>query len=211
MLNFRIEKKLIRKNNLAIVGLDEVGRGPIAGPLAVGAVFLDLDFHLSLGGGECWWKLVNDSKKLAPKIRAQLANKIEKSFPTQVGMVSAKYIDSYGLTKAIEKATQKAIKKFKSLKPLFLVDGKNRFFKSKRLRQIAIKSGDAKIFSVACASIIAKVKRDNYMKTIHNKWPKYRFDLNKGYGTRHHFHTLNQFGPCRLHRVSFAPLRKKGS
>lgn len=207
MLNFSLEKKLI-KNNGFVVGLDEVGRGPLAGPVAVGAVIFNLDFFKKEKRKNCWWREVNDSKKLSENKRERLAKLIKSHFICAVSMESSKIIDRFGINGAIERASLKALKKIKFKKGVLLLDGNRKFIAEKEFQQELFKGGDGLVFTIACASIVAKVERDNWMKKNHKKWPEYNFCQNKGYGTAFHLKTIREIGPCPLHRLSFAPLKK---
>lgn len=211
MLNFRIEKRLKIRSGKIILGMDEAGRGPIAGPVAVGAVLVDANIFNHIREGDVWWRKINDSKKLAPPEREKLYQFINKNVPCGVGMVSAKYIDRYGINKAIKRAATLALKTLKVEPGIILQDGNRKFLKIKNCSQRTITKGDGRLWSIACASIVAKVSRDHYMNKISRRYPKYNFDKHKGYGTKLHFSLLEKYGPCRLHRFSFAPLRNRGS
>lgn len=209
MINFRTEKRLNKKTNKIIVGMDEAGRGPIAGPVAVGAVLCDCAFYKSITSNDKWLKKVNDSKKLSPDRREKIYQKIQNKMLFGVGFSSAKIIDRYGINKAIERAAKKALKKL-NLKPdLILLDGNRKFIKRKTCKQQEIKKGDARIFSIACASIMAKVARDRLMKSANERWPGYGFLRHKGYGTEFHLKRLKRLGPCLFHRMSYAPLKNR--
>lgn len=210
MLNFRIEKRLTLNTGKMIVGMDEAGRGPIAGPISVGAVLLNFDFYDKIREKDIWWKKINDSKKLPAKQREKFFQYIKKYIPFGVGMVSEKYIDRFGLTKATEAAAKKALKGLRVTPEILLVDGNKKFLYLKKCSQRLIVDGDAKLFSIACASIVAKVTRDLYMIKTSQKWPAYHFHEHKGYGTKKHLELIEKHGPCPLHRMSFAPLKNHG-
>lgn len=209
MLNFRIEKHLCLKSGKFIVGMDEAGRGPIAGPVAVGAVLIDKDFIKIFSQKNTWWRKINDSKKIIPAEREKLFKYISQNIPFGVGMASAKYIDRYGISKAIEKAAKSALKSLKIKPEIILQDGNRKFIQLKKCSQRMIVKGDGLLWSIACASIVAKVTRDNFMKKAGRHYPKYYFNRHKGYGTKLHISCLEQFGPCPIHRFSFAPLRNR--
>jgi len=209
MLNFRIEKRLKQRSDKSIVGMDEAGRGPIAGPVAVGAVLVDNNFLKNVRKHNTWWRRINDSKKLAPVEREKLFKFITKNIPFGLGMVSAKYIDRFGIKKATEKAARKALLGLTIRPALILQDGNRKFLNQKKCSLRLITKGDGLLWSIACASIVAKVARDNYMRQIARRFPRYHFDKHKGYGTKLHLSCLTQFGPCSLHRFSFAPLRNR--
>ena len=210
MLNFRIEKRLLLNTGKKIVGMDEAGRGPLAGPIAVGAVLLDFEFYNKIRKEDNWWKRINDSKKLLPEQREKIFEYIQKYIAFSVGMVSEKYIDRFGLTKATKNAAQKALKKLGVKPEILLVDGNRKFLDLEKCSERFIIDGDAKLFSIACASIAAKVPRDRYMIKTGKKWPVYLFHKHKGYGTKIHLNLIEKYGPCPLHRMSFAPLKNHG-
>jgi len=210
MLNFRIEKRLLLNTGKKIVGMDEAGRGPLAGPIAVGAVLLDFEFFNKIRKEDTWWKKINDSKKLLPKQRENIFEFLQKNTLFSVGMVSEKYIDRFGLTEAIKTAARKALKELGVKPEILLVDGNRKFLYLKKCSERFIINGDAKLFSIACASIVAKVTRDRYMIKTGKKWPVYLFHKHKGYGTKTHLDLIDKYGPCPLHRMSFAPLKNHG-
>ena len=197
--NFEEEKILWKKGFKCVVGLDEAGRGPLAGPVVAAAVFVDFDSQKLLNG-------VNDSKKLSEKQRDFFYKIItgNKNVKWGIGIVSEKIIDRLNILEATKLAMQKAIK---NLKPDFLLLDGNFKIKSKILQKSIIK-GDQKVMSIAAASIIAKVTRDRIMQKLHKKYPKYGFDKHKGYGTKLHIKMLEEFGVCPAHRKSFAPVSK---
>lgn len=205
--NFNEEKKLWKQGYKNVVGLDEAGRGPLAGPVVAAAVCVAANAKILLKG-------INDSKKLSEKQRENFYKILtnHKEIKWGIGTVSEKVIDRVNVLEATKLAMQKS---FKKLSPDFLlVDGnfivrqKNR--KSIRKKEILEKTfikGDQKIFSIAAASIIAKVTRDRIMKKYHKKYPKYGFDKHKGYGTVLHMENLKKFGLCKIHRKTFYPAR----
>jgi ribonuclease HII len=207
--NFTKEKELWKKGYKFVAGLDEAGRGPLAGPVVAGAVIV-LDYK------KLKIKNVNDSKKLSEKQRECLYDILtnDKNIKWGVGIVSEKIIDKKNILEATKLAMGKS---FKRLKPDFLlVDGNFEIDLKEAAfaqgfgvpRQKSIVKGDQKVFSIAAASIIAKVTRDRMMQKYHKKYPQYGFDKHKGYGTRAHFKSLKKFGPCKIHRRSFYPVNK---
>ena len=210
MLNFRIEKRYLERNKNIIVGMDEAGRGPLAGPVAVGAVLITPRFFGRIKIEDEEWRWIDDSKKINASRRVLLYKYLNKNFRVSCGMASAKYIDKYGLGKAINKAAREAIRRLKIKPDLILLDGNRCFIFNKTFKQRSVKKGDRRLFSVACASIIAKVARDEFMERIDKKWPQYNFKKHKGYGTKEHFKNIFQHGPCPLHRLTFAPLKYLG-
>jgi len=171
-----------------LCGIDEAGRGPIAGPLVVAAVVLKQD----IDG-------LADSKKLTPKRRQELYEIIKKSSKYYIHQVDAKKIDEYGLSKAINESLN-AIKKFFGNSVEFLFDGNSSFGVSGI--QTLIKA-DTKVATVSAASILAKVYRDNLMLEYAIKYPNYGFDKHKGYGTKAHKEAIKKYGYCPIHRKSF--------
>ncbi len=202
---------MIEKIGRPILAMDEAGRGPLAGPVAVGAVFLDERSFLSLRREENWWQRVNDSKKVGAKKRKELAKIIETSFPSRVILVSAVFIDQYGIVGAIAEAAKRIFADFEARKPIILSDGREKFIPSLAVDQRSFIGGDGRLFSIACASILAKVKRDEHMELMAERWSKYGFEKHKGYGTTLHLEALSKFGPCPLHRFSYAPLKNQVS
>jgi len=196
--NFNEEKKLLKQGYKFVAGLDEAGRGPLAGPVVAGAVVV-LDYKkINL-------KNINDSKKLTEKQREEIYKIITNHSQIKwgVGIVSEKVIDKINILEASKLAMQKAVRK---LNPDFLlIDGNFKLNKMSILQKSVIK-GDSKVFSIAAASIIAKVTRDRLMQKYHKKYPQYGFDCHKGYGTKAHFASLKKFGPCKIHRKTFYPV-----
>lgn len=152
---------------------------------------------------------INDSKKLTEKQRNILFEEIkQKAFSYGIGIVDSKTIDKINILKATFLAMKKAIEQL-SVKPnLVLVDG-NHKIANLRYNQQPIVSGDAKSACIACASILAKVTRDNMMYDYAKQYPQYDFQKHKGYGTKAHLETIKKYGPCPIHRMSFAPLNCK--
>jgi ribonuclease HII len=197
MLSFSYEKRLFRQGFKQVAGIDEAGRGPLAGPIVAAAVIFPPD--ICLPG-------LDDSKKLTPSNRTKLFGAIKKkALSIGIAVISHKVIDEMGVGKANQLVMQIAFEKLKVIPDYLLLDGKYSKIKT-RLPQNAITGGDRKVASIAAASIIAKVTRDRLMLEYHVKYPAYRFDLHKGYGTELHFKLLYQLGPCAIHRRSFFPV-----
>ena len=196
------EKALYRKNFNHVAGVDEVGRGPLAGPIVAAAVILPPD---------CKIKGLDDSKKISPRRREILFIQIIKqAVAVGLGKVNHALIDRINIGRANLLAMKMAVEKLKLKPDYLLVDGaRNRLDVS--IPQRAINRGDAKCSSIAAASIVAKVTRDRLMKKYHVKYPFYGFDRHKGYGTALHLKQLSQYGPCPIHRRSFLPVRQAGS
>ena len=191
-----LEEYLLKKGYKNIVGLDEVGRGALAGPLVAAAVKLPTHKRL--------YK-IRDSKLLTEKEREELAKKIKKQSKIGFGIVEPKEINRLGLSQALKKAYFLALKNLKITPGFILVDG----YKIPEIPfpQKGVIKGDMKVASIASASIVAKVKRDNIMKKLAKKYPGYGFEKNKGYATAEHLAKLKEKGPSPVHR-DFAPVKK---
>lgn len=183
-----------------VAGIDEVGRGPLAGPLAVAVVVLPPWPEFS------WLGQVRDSKLLTPKAREELAQDIRRdALAVAVGMVDAPQIDSLGLTEATRQAAYRALEGLPISPQHLLIDGTG--IGLRQWPQKAIINGDGLCISIAAASIVAKVARDRLMIEADAVFPGYGFARHKGYGTPEHLQALASLGPCPLHRRSFAPVR----
>ncbi|KKP32926.1 MAG: ribonuclease HII [Candidatus Staskawiczbacteria bacterium RIFOXYB2_FULL_32_9] len=254
--NFKEENKLYKKGYDIVIGVDEVGRGPLAGPVVACAVCVLLNGNLSLRGGlqtdeaiqsegansrlprspfglarndgffSFDFSVIKDSKQLSEKQREEIYEraKICKDIEYGLGIVSEKIIDKINILQATKLAMQKAVKNLykKMIKQvshkssdrhicaIVLVDGNMEFdenwFGKDKFGEIKYKSivkGDQKVFSIALASIIAKVHRDRLMKKYAKKYLQYGFELHKGYGTKLHYENLVKHGACKLHRKTF--------
>jgi len=225
--NFSEEKKLWKKGYKIVVGLDEAGRGPLAGPVVVAAVsILDTKYQTlsftKVSKGRQNIK-IRDSKQLSSLQRETIYKTILKDNRLQwgIGKVSEKVIDKINILEATKLAMEKAIvnlnRKLKSesypfshdrrkmgITDFLILDGN--FKLNINLAQKSIIKGDEKVFSCALASILAKVTRDRIMVSYHKKYPQYRFDLHKGYGTKLHLKRIKQYGSCNIHRKTFRPL-----
>ncbi len=215
------ERGLISDGFKHIVAVDEVGIGSLAGPVVVCAVMFNKTFFKKRHKKLRW---LRESKLLSPHQREKFATQLlkEKNFRFQIAYVHSKTIDRINIYQAARQAMRKAIHKLKiknarprqaegeageKLKMIVLVDGKNEIGGIK-VPQLAIVKGDRKVFSIACASIIAKVFRDKMMVRYAKKYPGYGFEQHKGYGTKYHQAQLVAQGPCEIHRKSFAPVAK---
>ncbi len=196
--NFNEEKKLWRKGFLRVAGLDEVGRGPLAGPVVAGAVIIDPNFKLKD-------LKINDSKLLSEKRREELYAILTNHPEIEWGIsvVSEKIIDKINILEATKLAMKKALEKV-GRPDFLLIDGN--FKIDSGAGQKSIVKGDQRVFSIAAASIIAKVYRDRLMEKMHKTYPGYGFNLHKGYGTALHLASLKKIGPCKIHRKTFAPI-----
>ncbi len=175
-------------------GCDEAGRGCLAGPVFAAAVVLPKDF---------FHPLLNDSKQITEEQRYQLRPYIEQhAVAYGVAKLNHKQIDKLNILKASFKSMHLAVKQLMVKPQLLLIDG-NRFAPYKRIPHKCIVGGDGKYASIAAASILAKTYRDDFMKELHQKYPRYNWAQNKGYATKEHQAALDKYGPCRFHRRSF--------
>ncbi len=198
--SFAEEKLLARQGYRLIAGVDEVGRGALAGPVVAAAVMLPLRVRAR------WKDRVRDSKQLTEAGRELLFPYIqEAAISTGVGMVSPEVIDRIGIAVATRQAMKQAIDQLVPSPQYLLID----YFSLPEvsLPQKGVAEGDSICFSVACASIIAKVSRDRLMAEFDIKYPGYGLAENKGYGTVAHLSCLHRLGPCAIHRGSFQPVR----
>ncbi len=208
-MNLSKEKYLWKKGYKYVAGLDEAGRGPLAGPVMAAAVMIrtkrkmqsvKLEFK-----AKSLLKEMKDSKKLSPKRRETLYKLLvkEPNIEWGIGRVSEKMIDKINILEATKLAMKKAVNNLKT--DYLILDGN--FKIDLDISQKSIKKGDSKVFSIAAASIIAKVTRDRIMKTYHKKYPEYGFDRHKGYATKFHRQALKKHGSCKIHRMSFGTIR----
>lgn len=219
---FKEEKKLYKRGYKCIVGLDEAGRGPLAGPVAAGAVLIRGDRISPRRADLLKLRKIKDSKKLSEKQREEWY-KILTNYPGlewAVALVGPKTIDRINIFEATKLAMRRAVKKIgkKLDKPVdfLIIDGNFTLAPSENcsrripprtvlggMEQKPIIKADEKVFSCMAASIIAKVTRDRIMNRMHKKYPQYGFDKHKGYGTKEHFKAIKKCGPCEIHRRSF--------
>lgn len=182
------------QEKLTEAGCDEAGRGCYAGPVFAAAVILPKDFH---------HPLLNDSKQVKEKQRDMLRKIIEQeAISWAVASVSSEEIDQINILKASYKAMHLAIDQLQKVPELLLIDG-NRFIPYKKIKHHCIIKGDGIYSNIAAASILAKTYRDEYMLQIHEQFPEYAWNQNKGYGTATHRKAIEQFGLCQHHRKSF--------
>jgi len=204
MLNLDAEKKFFQLGYKLVGGVDEAGRGPLAGPVVAACVVIDENFQID----DPDLKLVADSKKLSAKKREKLFKVIrEKVLAVEIGLVDNKVIDKINILQASFLAMRRAIQKLPIRPDYIILDGAFKIPKLDR-PQTAIIKGDATVFTIAAASIIAKVSRDWLMAELDKKYPAYLFAKHKGYGTKLHLEKIAAHGPCPIHRQSFAPIRK---
>lgn len=180
-----------------IAGVDEAGRGPLAGPVVAAAVIMN-DTNISE---------VRDSKMISAKQRESLFLKIKQNaLDYKICVVSEKIIDEINIFAATQLAMKKCVEGLQFNPSLVLVDGHK--IKDLKLLQKAVIKGDKKIYEIACASILAKVTRDKIMQVYDKFYPQYFFKKHKGYGTKKHFEILYSLGPCPIHRKTFFPVKE---
>ncbi len=184
-----------------IAGLDEAGRGPMAGPVVAGAVILDP--HM----GALWWSELRDCKILSAKQREGLDARLRATVAWGVGVASSEEIDTAGLIEATRQAMLRAIEGLPCRPDLLLIDALLLNEPEAGWSQRSLIHGDALSVSIAAASIIAKVERDRLMDGYDELYPAYGFGHNRGYCTADHKRALDEHGPCPIHRRSFAPVR----
>lgn len=194
MIDFSHEEALHREGFAIVCGVDEAGRGPLAGPVFAGACILPKGFYL---------EGLNDSKKLSEKKREQLfASLVQSEAVRAIGTASVEEIDSLNILNATFLAMRRAVEGL-SVKPdCLLVDG-NRAPHTGLAAERTLVKGDSLSYSIAAASILAKVSRDRYMQELDEQYPQYEFARHKGYGTRLHYEKLKQYGISPVHRRSF--------
>jgi len=236
---FNLEKKLLNESWDFVFGVDEAGRGPLAGPVVAAAVAIrksqipnsnfQTNSNLPINKQDSnnqeeidkiseenkMWDLIKDSKKLSEKRREEVFEFIVKNFYTGVGICNHETIDRINILEATFLAMKKAVGDLKAkilnqtnvgAKMIVLVDG-DKIIPNFSLEQKSIVSGDKLVKSISAASIIAKVTRDRMMQKMDAKYPNYQFAKHKGYGTKIHIDALKKFGPCEIHRRTFAPVR----
>lgn len=197
MPDFSHETALVARGFTRVAGVDEAGRGPLAGPVCAAAVILPPSFSNPF---------LNDSKKLSQNRRTALYQELtaDPAIIWAVGLVEAPQIDQINILRATHRAMGLALDSL-SLRPdIALIDGLP--VKGLSLPHEALVKGDGLSLSIAAASVIAKVTRDRIMSTLHEEFPQYGFIRNQGYGTREHLESLRKHGPCRHHRRSFQPV-----
>ncbi|HEX5517337.1 MAG TPA: ribonuclease HII, partial [Pseudolabrys sp.] len=198
---FKYERECLQRGLSRIAGADEAGRGPLAGPVVAAAVLLDFrKFPRSLR------TKVDDSKKLTPEMRAHLYDRLQNHAQIGVGMASCIEIDRINILRASLLAMRRALDALGLIPDHALVDGTVR--PDLPCSSTLIIEGDGKSFSVAAASIVAKVVRDRLMQAMAGYHPEYGWDHNAGYSTPEHLGALARFGPCLQHRRSFRSVRE---
>ena len=193
------EKKLVAQGYRLIAGVDEVGRGALAGPVVAAAVILPCEVDAP------WLKQVKDSKQLNPVKREFLFPHIQEiAISTGIGVISNEVIDTQGIIKATRLAMKQAVERLSPSPEWLLIDYMR--LPEVPLPQEGIKNGDSLCFSIACASIIAKVTRDRLVVELDRDYPGYELAQHKGYGTKEHLACLHRLGPSPIHRRSFKPV-----
>jgi ribonuclease HII len=216
--NLLEEKKLWQKGFKRVAGLDEVGRGPLAGPVVAAAVSIIANCKFKAksvrsSSSRCDsiiadFKNLKDSKKLSPKKREEFYKILKKNTAIEwgIGRVSEKVIDKVNILEATKLAMKKAVKNLERKPDFLILDGN--FKIDVNISQKSIIKGDEKVFSCAAASILAKVYRDRIMERYDKKYPQYGFKKHKGYPTKFHLKMLKKYGSCKIHRKSFKPVKK---
>ena len=196
--HFKEEAALLAAGYSLIAGLDEVGRGPIAGPVVAGAVILPHPPR------RFWMRGIRDSKALTRLQREELAPVIEReALGAQVGLSTADEIDKLGIVRATHRAMERALDSLALEPQHLLLDAFP--LPSVPLPQTPIVKGDAHCLSIAAASIVAKVARDGMMDEADERYPGYGFSTNRGYPTPEHLRAIEELGPCPIHRLTFSP------
>ena len=192
------EKKARTHGYRNIAGVDEAGRGPLAGPVVAAAVIFSV--NVDIAG-------IDDSKKLSPEKREELFPQIQaEAIAYEVAIVSREVIDEINILQAARLAMKQAVEKLQPVPDLLLIDGNQKIDSS--YDQWTIVKGDSKSLTIAAASILAKVTRDKIMEDYHKLYPQYEFNRHKGYGTKLHRSLIQEHGPCPIHRSTFKGVKE---
>lgn len=195
------EREYLKLGYKYICGIDEVGRGCLFGPVTAAAVIMPL----SLENNKDIINGIEDSKKLTAKKREELSKKIiEKSISYSIYSISEKTIDEINILNATKLAMINAVKNLKINPDILFIDALKIDID---IKQISIIKGDLKSYSIGCASILAKVCRDEIMNNLPEEYQKYKISKNKGYGTKEHLEAIKKYGPSNMHRFSFEPIK----
>lgn len=199
----KLEEKLWSEGHKLVLGLDEAGRGPLAGPVVASGVVISTPDEVV--------SEVRDSKKMTEKQRVKAYGEIkQKSLSYGIGIVGAKDIDTLGIQEAVLKAMMTVVevveRKLNQKIDFIIADGIN-ILPIKNYKMQKIQKGDLYHYSIAAGSVLAKVTRDRIMREYHEKYPEYGFDTHVGYGTKKHMEALRKYGPTDIHRRSFKPVR----
>ena len=202
----KYEKEYLKSGYKYICGIDEVGRGCLFGPVTAAAVIMPLSLSFNNNENESdIIEGIEDSKKLSPKIRKELSKKIiEKSIDYSIYSVSEKIIDEINILNATKLAMIKAVENLKINPDILFIDALQLDID---IKQISIIKGDSKSYSIGCASILAKVSRDEMMNNLPEEYQKYKISKNKGYGTKEHLEAIKKYGPSDKHRFTFEPIK----
>ncbi len=192
-MDYSFEKELISEGYGVVCGIDEAGRGPLAGPVCAAAVVLPTDLEI---------EGLNDSKKLTEKKREALFDVVkEKALAYSIVMVDEKVIDEINILQATLLAMRNAVAGLEIKPDAALIDGNQK--PGLGIEERTVVKGDTKSMSIAAASILAKVSRDRFMLELDEKYPQYQFAKHKGYGTKLHYECIEQFGISPVHRLTF--------
>lgn len=193
-MDYLYEQQAIEAGYKIICGIDEAGRGPLAGPVHAAAVVLPIGLEI---------EGLNDSKKLTEKKREQLFDIIcEKAIDYSIGVATEQEIDEINILNATFLAMHRAVEGLKIKPDYALIDG-NQYPKIPFVMEETVVKGDAKSMSIAAASILAKVSRDRFMLQKAEEYPQYQFEKHKGYGTKVHYESIKEYGPSPIHRLTF--------
>ena len=193
-MDYFYEQNAVNAGYKVVCGIDEAGRGPLAGPVHAAAVILPIGLEI---------EGLNDSKKLSEKKREQLFDVIcEKAIDYSIGVATEKEIDEINILNATFLAMHRAVEGLKIKPDYALIDG-NQYPKIPFVTEETVVKGDAKSMSIAAASILAKVSRDRFMLEKAKEYPEYCFEKHKGYGTKVHYEAIKEFGPSPIHRLTF--------
>lgn len=202
---FICERELLARGIGPLAGVDEAGRGPLAGPVVAAAVMFPVEW---IGAGlPSDLARLNDSKQLSARVREELFQILttRMEISCAVAVVEVEVIDRINILRATHAAMEQALVQLRSAPAHVLVDGLR--VSTLTFPQTALVKGDARSYTIAAASVLAKVTRDRLMLEHHACWPQYGFAAHKGYGTAAHVAAMERYGPCPIHRRSFAPLR----
>ena len=189
-----IENRFLEQGVVTICGVDEAGRGPLAGPVCVAIAIMPMDTESIIDK-------INDSKKLTEKTREKLYDEIvSRAIAYHIELIDEKIIDDINILNATKLGMKNCIEKIEIKPDIVLIDAVKI---ESDLPTDSIIKGDALSYNIACASILAKVTRDRYMLAIDEKYPEYNFKKHKGYGTKEHIENIRKYGPCEIHRRTF--------
>lgn len=202
---FYEERSHLQRGLNVLAGVDEAGRGPLAGPVVAAAVILPFTWYTK--GIPAELADLNDSKQLSPAQREGFFERLttDTSIRCAIAVIAPKIIDAINILQATHRAMNQALSQLRPAPEHVLVDGLK--VKTLILPQTALVKGDGRSYSIAAASVLAKVTRDRLMLEADQKWPQYGFARHKGYPTPEHLAAVTAFGACPIHRLSFAPLR----